>query len=79
MDREINEWIDTDVRNCIEYTAQDVLNSINVANNHFVVNHSNNHSNSSSWGLKLAERLGTALGTAIGNIIDDTFFPKGRY
>lgn len=79
MDREINEWINTDVRNCIEYTAQDVMNSINVVNNHFVVRHSSNHSNSSSWGLKFAERLGTALGKAIANIIDDTFFPKGKY
>ena len=79
MNKEINEWINTDVRNCIEFTAQDVLNSINVVNNQFVVHHSSSTNRSTTWGLRFAERLGTALGKAIGNIIDDTFFPKGKY
>ena len=79
MDKEITTWINTDVRNLMGDAMQDVLNSIRVENNNFVVHHSSSTNRSTSWGLKLAERLGNALGTAIANIIDDTFFPKGRY
>ena len=79
MDKEITQWIDTDVSYLVESRLEDILNYINVQNNNFVVHHPSTKHDSTGWGLKFAERLGTALGKAIANIIDDTFFPKRRY
>ena len=79
MDKEITQWIETDVSYLIEDRLEDILNCISVQNNNFVVRHPSTKHNNTSWGIKFAERLGTALGKAIGNIVEETFFPKGKY
>ena len=74
----ITKWIDTEVMIMIEENLQDILNNINVVNNNLVVKHTTpkNHTNKS---IKFAKELVRAIGNAIGKILEDTFFPKGKY
>ena len=76
MDKEITEFMYTEVRAMLEDNIQDVFNELNVVNNNFVIKPTRPKVNHS---VKFAEQLGKALGKAIGDIVDDIFFPKGKY
>lgn len=76
MDKELTDFMYTEVRAMLEDNIQDVFNEINVINNNFVVKPSRPKKSHSE---RFAEQLGKALGKSIADIVDDIFFPKGKY
>ena len=70
MEKDITLWINTDVASLIQETAEEVLNSIVVENNHFVSKPTKTK-NKKSWAEKLGEHFGKALAKSIMSYFDD--------
>ena len=78
MEREIYQWIQSDVKNMIEDTTQDVLNSINVMNNNLVVT-SKGKKPKKTFAEKLGEKFGVALAKSILTIFDEIVKGSDKY